>query len=67
MAQSNFLEINPDFRKEAERIISAAKEENVLLRVMGALAFNIHCPKFGHMQRILGRSFTDIDFASYGG
>jgi hypothetical protein len=35
------------------------------LRLLGALAFHIHCPKFSYMQEMLGRSFTDIDFASY--
>lgn len=33
--------------------------------MLGALAFNIHCPKFGYMHQMLDRSFTDIDFASY--
>jgi hypothetical protein len=46
--------------------LGAAKSEGVLLRIMGALAFNIHCQKFGHMQHMLGRSFTDLDFATYG-
>lgn len=55
----------PDFLQEVHRIIDAAKSEGVLLRVLGALAFYIHCPKFSYMQEMLGRSFTDIDFASY--
>ena len=45
--------------------MDAAKREGVLLRLMGALAFHIHCPKFSYMQEMLGRTFTDIDFASY--
>lgn len=45
--------------------MDAAKKEGVLLRLMGALAFHIHCPKFSYMQEMLGRTFTDIDFASY--
>jgi hypothetical protein len=45
--------------------MDAAKTEGVLLRLLGALAFNIHCPEFSYMQGILGRTFTDIDFASY--
>lgn len=45
--------------------MNAAQAENVLLRLLGALAFRTHCPKFAYMQEKLGRSFTDIDFASY--
>lgn len=56
---------NPEFVGEAHRIVDAAKSEGVLLRLLGALAFSIHCPKFSYMQQMLGRSFTDIDFASY--
>jgi hypothetical protein len=55
----------PSFRDEAQRIVGAAKEESVLLRVIGALAFNMHCPKFGYLQEALGRTYTDLDFATY--
>jgi len=55
----------PDFLEETNRILDAAKGEGVLLRLLGALAFHIHCPKFSYMQEMLGRTFTDIDFASY--
>ena len=55
----------PDFLEEAHRIMDAAKTEGVLLRLLGALAFHIHCPKFSYMQEMLRRTFTDIDFASY--
>jgi hypothetical protein len=55
----------PDFLEEVHRILDAAKTENVLLRLLGALAFHIHCPKYSYMQELLGRTFTDIDFMSY--
>lgn len=54
-----------DFRKELDRIVVEARTKNVLLRVIGALAFNMHCPKYGYLQEMLGRTYTDIDFASY--
>lgn len=57
--------VHSDFQNEADRILAAAKSEKVLLRVIGALAFHIHCPKYGHLQEMLGRAYTDIDFASY--
>jgi hypothetical protein len=54
-----------DFLEEVHRILDAAKKEGVILRLIGALAFHIHCPKYSYMQEMLGRTFTDIDFASY--
>jgi hypothetical protein len=54
-----------DFLQEAYRITDAAKTEGILLKLLGALAFHIHCPKFSYIQEMLGRSFTDIDFAAY--
>jgi len=62
---SKYGNARPDFLDEANRILDAAKTEKVLLRLLGALAFYIHCPKFSYMQEMLGRTFTDIDFASY--
>ena len=62
---SKYGNARPDFLEEAQRIVNAAKNEDILLRLLGALAFHIHCPKFSYMQELLGRSFTDIDFASY--
>ena len=35
------------------------------MRVIGSLAFQLHCPKFGYLQAALGRAYTDIDFAAY--
>ncbi len=63
--QAGHGSIHSDFLQEAERIIGAAKKESVLLRLLGALAFNMHCTKFNYMQKKLQRSFSDIDFASY--
>jgi hypothetical protein len=61
-------EILEDFYQERTRILEAfAQEENkhVIVRLIGALAFRTHCPRYGHLQNKLGRKFTDIDFASY--
>ena len=40
-------------------------KQGVLLRVIGSLAFQMHCPKFGYLQQAMGRAYTDIDFAAY--
>jgi hypothetical protein len=61
-------EILEDFYAERTRILGAlAQDENkhVIMRLIGALAFRTHCPKYGYIQDKLGREFTDFDFASY--
>ena len=53
------------FENELKRILEASDRVNVNLRVIGSLAFQIHCPKFGYLQAAMGRAYTDIDFAGY--
>ncbi len=53
------------FEKELKRILKASEEAGVLLRVIGSLAFQMHCPKYGYLQQAMGRAYTDIDFAAY--
>jgi hypothetical protein len=58
----------PEFMPERTRILQVlAREENreIVLRLVGALAFRTHCPQFGYLQDALGRVFTDIDLAGY--
>ena len=50
---------------EALRIVAAANESKVVLRIFGAAAIRQHCPNFGRMQDSLGRRIGDIDLASY--
>ena len=54
------------FENELKRIIKASDDSGILLRVIGSLAFQMHCPQFGYLQAALGRAYTDIDFAAYG-
>jgi hypothetical protein len=61
-------EIIEDFYTERTRILEAlAQPENrqIIMRLIGALAFRTHCTEFGYIQDQLGRKFTDFDFASY--
>ena len=53
------------FEDELNRIIQASTGAGVTLRVIGSLAFQFHCPKFGYLQAAMGRAYTDIDFAGY--
>ncbi len=54
------------FENELKHIIKVSSEANILLRVIGSLAFQMHCPQFGYLQQAMGRAYTDIDFAAYG-
>jgi len=53
------------FENELKRIIEASNNAGLMLRVIGSLAFQIHCPKYGYLQAVMGRAYTDIDFAAY--
>ena len=53
------------FEEEAVRIVNLAAEQGLTLRVLGSLAFHIHCQRYDHLQKQLGRAYTDIDFAGY--
>ncbi|MEM3578100.1 MAG: hypothetical protein QXX51_06590 [Candidatus Bathyarchaeia archaeon] len=50
--------------KKALNLIEGANTKGLYLRVLGAIAFRLHCPKFGHL---LGkaRAITDIDLMAY--
>jgi hypothetical protein len=54
------------FEKELKHILETSEEAGLLLRVIGSLAFQMHCPQFGYLQAAMGRAYTDIDFAAYG-
>jgi len=54
-----------DYLEEANRVLGAAKQKSIVLRLMGAVASRIHCPRYGYIQTELGRQFTDLDFVSY--
>jgi hypothetical protein len=54
------------FENELKRIVKASSDAGILLRVIGSLAFQMHCPEFGYLQAAMGRAYTDIDFAAYG-
>ena len=53
------------FENELKRILAASDEAGILLRVIGSLSFQMHCPRYGFLQQAMGRAYTDIDFAAY--
>ncbi len=58
-------DFNRKLSDEANRIIQHADERNVTLRLLGSIAFRLHCPKYVHYLDLMDRQLTDIDFASY--
>jgi hypothetical protein len=58
------------FLSEAARIIDEAQKQGIILRVMGPIALHYYFPDYvdlyHHMERLGERTFTDIDYASYG-
>jgi len=53
------------FESELKRILKASDDSGILLRVIGSLAFQMHCPRYGYLQAAMGRAYTDIDFGAY--
>lgn len=53
-------------KSEGNRIVTAARERNLYLRLLGALAFQHHCPNYDYLRAKLRRVLSDIDFAAYG-
>jgi hypothetical protein len=49
----------------AKQIVDNVQEEGAILRLLGSVAFYLHCPDYGHFQQQAGRDFTDLDFAAY--
>jgi hypothetical protein len=58
-------DLNKKLLDEAGRIINAANENNVTMRLLGSIAFRYHCPKYVKYLDVMDRKLTDLDFASY--
>ncbi|MBI3162228.1 MAG: hypothetical protein HYZ23_06945, partial [Chloroflexi bacterium] len=54
------------FENELQVVLHACNETGVLIRVLGSMAFQIHCPHYAHLHAASGRITTDLDFGSYG-
>jgi hypothetical protein len=50
-------------REECELILSEAKKQNVLLRVIGGMAVHLHCPQASILPA-LKREYGDLDFVT---
>jgi hypothetical protein len=55
---------NEHFVAEALRIVEEAESQGIKLRILGSLAYRIHCPENIEMFAKMERALTDIDFAA---
>lgn len=53
------------FLQQANLLLGIAQKRTVTLRLLGALAFRVHCPIHSDLFQKLSRSISDIDFAGY--
>ncbi len=53
-----------EFIEEAKKIIDRTAARGAPLRLIGALAFHLHCPAYNHIHEKWGRIFTDTDFVA---
>ena len=54
-----------EFERQALDIIESAEQKGIHLRLLGAVAFRIHCPVHQDLQVSMHRVLTDLDFAAY--
>jgi hypothetical protein len=54
-----------EFLDRAFQIVEQGQNQNAILRLLGAVAFYLHCPAYGSFQAKANRHFTDLDFAAY--
>jgi len=52
-------------RAEGERIVVEGTKRDLHVRLLGAIAFQAHCPKFNFLTKSLKRVLSDVDFAAY--
>ena len=50
--------------QEHQRIIAGAAQSAVTLRLLGALAFELRCPRQASLRKELGRQLSDLDYMS---
>lgn len=63
-AASSMTVENEHFVAEALRLVEDAEAEGIRLRILGSLAYRIHCPANLALFTAMERALTDIDFAA---
>lgn len=52
-------------KDEGPRIVGEGSKRGLHLRLLGAIAFQYHCPKYNYLTSKLHRQLSDVDFAAY--
>lgn len=65
MKKKEILEEEKKFFDLKDKILSEAKDRGVEMRILGSIAFRIHCPKFNHILYSEDRTVTDVDFVAH--
>ncbi len=52
-------------KAEGPRLVREGAKRGLHLRLLGAIAFQIHCPKYNSLTAKLHRRLSDVDFAAY--
>jgi len=50
--------------KEHRRIAVEAEKRKVIIRLLGALAFELRCSQYAHLRSALGRQLSDLDYVA---
>jgi hypothetical protein len=50
--------------QEHHRILEAANQNKVTMRLLGALAFELRCPEQAGLRKALGRTLSDLDYTA---
>jgi hypothetical protein len=66
MTEQDLIQQEKEFFALRDKIMGEATKRGITMRILGAIAFRTHCPKFKYLEYSLGRVLSDIDFAADG-
>jgi hypothetical protein len=64
-SQKDIIEREKLMKTEAESIVAEGRKRDLHLRLLGAMAFQVRCPRYNFLTVKLNRALSDIDLAAY--
>jgi hypothetical protein len=61
----NAMREEKELVEEAAYLVEKAEENGIIMRLMGAIAFKMHCSNYAELYNKIGRTLSDMDFVSY--
>ena len=55
-----------EYVDRALELVEAGRQRGLELRILGSLAYRIHCPDSAHLFEQMERDLTDVDLAASG-